>query len=49
MRNKKLMNRRNDIAQGWQFCTQYRLGKGREKKQFLQYEKYENENYYLLL
>ena len=33
MRNKKLINRRNDITQGWQFCSPlYRLGKGRGKK-----------------
>ena len=33
MRNKKLINRRNAITQGWQFCSpQHRLGKGREKK-----------------
>ena len=30
MRNRKLINRRNDITQRWQFsCPWYRLGKGR--------------------
>ena len=33
MRNRKLINRRNDITQRWQFsCPWYRLGKGRGKK-----------------
>ena len=33
MRNKKLINRRSDIKQGWQFCSpEYSLGKGREKR-----------------
>ena len=33
MRNKKLVNRRNDITQGRQFCSpSYRFGKGRGKK-----------------
>jgi len=32
-RNKKLIKRRNDITQGWQFCSlKYRLGKRRGKK-----------------
>ena len=35
----ELINRRNDITQGWQLCTPYdRLGKGRGKKEkFLQH------------
>ena len=37
MRNKKLVNRRNDIAQGWQFCSPLispwkRKGNKRKKK-----------------
>ena len=37
MRNKKLINRRNDITQGWQFCSPLispwkRKGKKRKKK-----------------
>ena len=33
MRDKKLTNRRNDITQGWQFCTlNTALEKEREKK-----------------
>ena len=37
MRNKKLINRRNDITQGWQFCSPLispwkRKGKKKEKK-----------------
>ena len=34
MRNKKLINRGNDITQGWQFCSPYyRFGKGRGKEE----------------
>jgi len=33
MRNKKLIKRRNDITQGWQFCRlKYRLGKRKGEK-----------------
>ena len=33
MRNKKLINRRNNITQRWQFCSpQYHLGKEGEKR-----------------
>ena len=32
MKNKKLIKRRNDITQGWQFCgLLYRLGKRKER------------------
>ena len=32
-RNEKLINKRNDISQGWQFCSlKYRLGKRKGKK-----------------
>ena len=34
MRDKKLINRRNDVTQGWQFWSpKYSLGKGRGKKE----------------
>ena len=32
MRNKKMINRRNDIAQGWQFCSPIALEKEGEKR-----------------
>ena len=34
MRNKKLIKRRNDITQGWQFCSPIALEKegGKKKK-----------------
>ena len=32
MRNKKEVNRRNDIAQGWQFCSPVALEKEGEKR-----------------
>ena len=32
MRYKKLMNRRNDFTQGWQFCFNIALEKEREKE-----------------
>ena len=32
MRNKKLMKRRNDITQGWQFCSPIALEKEGEKR-----------------
>ena len=32
MRNKKLINRRNDITQGWQFCSPIALEKEGEKR-----------------
>ena len=31
MRNKKLIKRRNDITQGWQFCSPIALEKEEEK------------------
>ena len=31
MRNKKLINRRNDIAQGWQFCSPSWKRKGKKE------------------
>ena len=31
MRNKNLINRRNDITQGWQFCSPNALEKGGDK------------------
>ena len=32
MRNKKLTNRRNDITQGWQFCSPPWKRKGKKRK-----------------
>ena len=32
MRNKKLIKRRNDITQGWQFCSPIALEKEGEKR-----------------
>ena len=32
MRNKNLINRRNDITQGWQFCSPIALQKEGEKR-----------------
>ena len=32
MRNQKLINRRNDITQGWQFCSLIALEKEGEKR-----------------
>ena len=45
MRNKKLIKRRNDITQGWQFCSPIALEKEGEKEkktvlQQLRYYKY---------
>jgi len=46
-RNKKFIKRRNDITQGWQFCSLlYRLGKRKgEKKK----KKYNNMGYSILV
>ena len=30
MRNKKLINRGNNIAQGWQFCSAYKIALEKE-------------------
>ena len=43
MRNKKLINRRNDITQGWQFCSPLispwkRKEKKKKKKKLTQHE-----------
>jgi len=46
-RNKKLIKSRNDITQGWQFCSLlYRLGKSKEEKKK---KKYYNMGYSILV
>ena len=37
MRNKKLINRRNDITQGWQFCSPIALEKKKGAKRLKRY------------
>ena len=37
MRNKKLIKRRNEITQGWQFCSPIALEKEGEKKKRKRY------------
>ena len=45
MRNKKLIKRRNDITQGWQFCSPIALEKEEEKKR----KRYYNTRYSYLV